>query len=108
MAVAEDFKLFVQDQLRDFGSITMKNMFGGYGIFKEGVMFGMLAGNKLRMRVDEGNKPTYEAAGMKPHESKAKKKGMPYWEVPEHVLDNTVILLEWAQKAYEAALRGKK
>ena len=108
MAVSEDYKNFITDQLEYFGDITAKGMFGGIGFFKEGIMFAMIGGGTFRMRVDEENQADYESKGMKPYQSNPKKKGMPYWEVPVDVLEDKEELNLWAQKSLEAAIRGKK
>lgn len=108
MAVSDEFKAYILDQLSDFGEIEAKKMFGGIGLFMEGKMFGMIAGATFRLKVDEENKPDFIALGMEPYHNPGKKKGMPYWEVPAEVTEDKSLLKEWAQKAYDAALRGIK
>lgn len=108
MAVNEQQVQFIQDQLTDFGEVDVKKMFGGAGFYKDGTMFGMLAGETFRMRVDEQNQNDYEKAGMSQYFNKGKKKGMPYWEVPADVLEDRSALKTWAQKAFDAAQRNSK
>lgn len=108
MAVNEDYQEYIKDQLADFGNFEMKKMFGGIGIFREGLMFGMIGGNTFRLKVDELNQPDFEAHGMKPYVNDKKKKGMPYWEVPAVVLEDRQVLKTWAEKAFNAAERTKK
>jgi DNA transformation protein len=108
MAVNQDYLTFVEDQLSEFGEFQIKRMFGGIGIFKEGLMMGMIGGEVLRLKVDEHNQAEYEAKGMKPYQPNKNKKGMPYWEVPVDVLEDKTELAKWATKSYEAALRAKK
>ncbi|MGI9550270.1 MAG: TfoX/Sxy family protein [Aurantibacter sp.] len=108
MAVNEDFLNYVTDQLSEFPEVEIKKMFGGIGLFRNGLMFGMIGSDIFRLKVDEHNQKDYEVRGMKPYFSGKKKKGMPYWEVPADVLENKALLSEWAAKSYEAALRNKK
>ena len=108
MAVSEDFKNYVIDQLSGIENVEVKKLFGGIGFFKEGLMFGMIGGDKFRLKVDEHNQADYEDKGMQPLFSKGKKKGMPYWEVPAEVLENQDLLMEWGMEAYAAAVRSKK
>ena len=108
MAVNQSYLDFVLDQLSEFGEITPKKMFGGVGLFHEGLMMGKIGGDTFRLKVDEHNQADYEAQGMKPFFSESKKKGMPYWEVPTSVLEDKSVLAEWAQKAYQAAQRAQK
>jgi len=107
MAVNEDFLVYVQDQLSSFGKVEVKRMFGGIGLFKDGVMFGKIGGDTFRLKVDESNKKDFEERGMKPFFSEKKKKGMPYWEVPPEILDNQTKLAEWAKKSHQIALSKK-
>ena len=108
LAVNKEYLNFVLDQLSGLGEIESKNMFGGVGFFRDGLMFGKIGGDTFRLKVDEHNQKDYEEKGMKPYFSEKKKKGMPYWEVPVDVLENSEVLAIWAQKAIDAAIRAKK
>jgi len=108
MAVSEEYLQLVLDQLSLFGEIETKRMFGGVGLFHQGLMFGKIGGDTFRLKVDEHNKKEYEERGMKPFFAKNKKKGMPYWEVPIEIFEDKEALKEWTTKSYEAALRSKK
>ena len=108
MAVNEEYAKFVEDQLSTLEGVEMKKMFGGIGIFKDGVMFGKIGGDTFRLKVDESNQKQFEDAGMKPYYNEKKKKGMPYWEVPQNVLEDRDLLKQWAKKSLEIALKGKK
>ncbi len=66
-------------------------MFGGYGIFHEGVMFALISNDTLYFKVNESNRDAYERAGSKPFPH-----GISYWEVPSEVLEDTTKLHEWA------------
>lgn len=99
---------YILEKLNAMDGIEAKKMFGGVGIFKDGTMFGMIAKNAFRLRVDETIMPDFEDKGMKPFHDEGKKKGMPYWEVPTEVLDDNDALLIWANKAYQVALSHKK
>ena len=108
MAIKDDYLNYVTDQLSEFGEFEIKRMFGGVGLFKEGLMFGMFGGDTFRLKVDSSNQADFEAKGMKPFYSEKKKKGMPYWEVPIDVLEDKSELADWAAKSYQAALNSKK
>lgn len=108
MAVNEDYLNYIIDQLSEFGTVDIKRMFGGIGLFHQGLMFGKIGGETFRLKVDQHNQKDYEDKGMKPYYSEKKKKGMPYWEVPVDILEDKDALASWATKSYEAALRSKK
>ncbi len=107
MAVSEDLLNSILEQMSKFGPFEVKKMFGGVGFFKDDLMFGMIGSDTFRLKVDDHNKAEYEARGMKPMLSKSKGKGMPYWEVPEDIIDDMDELGRWAQKSFDAALRAK-
>ncbi|EGW41393.1 TfoX/Sxy family protein [Desulfosporosinus sp. OT] len=50
MAVSESFKEYVVDQLVELGFVTVKKMFGGAGIYHDGLIFGLLADDVLILR----------------------------------------------------------
>lgn len=108
MAVSKNYLDYILEQLSGFGEVQIKNMFGGVGLFHDGLMFGKIGGDTFRLKVDEFNQADYEAKGMKPFYSEKKKKGMPYWEVPPEIVEDPVQLREWAAKSYQAAVRSRK
>ena len=79
-------------------------MFGGYGIFHEGLMFALISNDILHFKVDESNRDMYVKAGSNkfPH-------GISYWEVPEEVFEDAARLHEWANISINIArARNKK
>ncbi len=75
-------------------------MFGGAGIYYDGLIFGLLADDVLYFKVDDSNKSDYERAGMKPFQPfEDKPMVMSYYEVPVDILENREVLAEWATKS---------
>jgi len=103
MAVSENYLSFIKEQFSEFGEIEIKKMFGGYGFFKDRLMFGMIGNDSFRLKVDATNEKDYISKGMKPYNSEQKKKSMPYWEVPADVLENKSELSKWALKSVAIA-----
>lgn len=110
MDADRDFVDYLLELLMDFPNVTSKRMFGGYGIFRDGIMFGLVADSALYLKVDAQNKPDFEALGLRPftYEAKGKPIKMSYYEAPEEALDNSDGMITWAESAYAAALRSKK
>jgi len=104
------FKDYVIDQLRVFGGCGARAMFGGFGIYKGGLMFGLIAEDVLYLKVDDANRPDYEARKSKPfvYEGKGKPVSMSYWRIPDDVLEDPDELKTWAMKAYDVALKNRK
>jgi len=47
MASDQNFVDFVMEQIKNAGEITAKKMFGEYGIYADGKLFGLICDNKL-------------------------------------------------------------
>ncbi len=107
MAVNDDYLDYIKDQLTEFGEIDVKKMFGGAGLYKDGLIFGIIGGGVFRLKADDTNKKDFEDLGMEPLRSEKMKKAMPYWEVPVHVVENRTLLAEWANKSLIVAKSAK-
>ena len=106
LKVSAGFKSFVLDQLEELGDVTPRAMFGGVGLYHQGVFFGIVARDTLYLKVDEVNRADYERAGMKPFKPYPDRSGtMQYYAVPVGVLESTIELAAWARKAVAAADR---
>src|SRR5258705_11220084 len=66
IAVSDGFRSFVLDQLSELEDVTSRSMFGGVGLYSRGLFFGIVARDRLYLKVDDDNRPAYEEAGEKP------------------------------------------
>ncbi len=84
-------------------------MFGGWGIYKDAVMFALIAYDTLYLKVDDQNRPAFEAQGLQPftYAGKGRPIQMSYYEAPSEGFDDPEILCDWARAAFAAALRAK-
>src|SRR5438105_15233321 len=100
LKVSDTFKAFVLDQLEELGDVTPRSMFGGVGLYHDGMFFGILARDRLYLKVGPSNVADYKRAGMKPFKPYAHRSGtMQYYEVPLGVLESSMELAAWARKA---------
>jgi len=108
MAVNESLKALLQEQLAPLGNVTVRRMFGGAGVYCDGLMFGLIARDTLYFKADDGNRAAYEADGMEPftYEGRNKPIQMSYWRVPERLFDEPDEMVEWARAALAAARRS--
>jgi DNA transformation protein len=110
MARSNEFVEFVLEGLQPLGGVSARRMFGGWGIYKDGVMFALIADDQLYLKVDDGHRAAYDNAGL-PHftyTDKGKPIRRPYCEAPSEGFDDPEILCAWAREAFAAALRAKK
>lgn len=101
----------IRDLFDGLGPVTIRKMFGGKGIYFEGLIFALeLSTGNILLKADEVSIPEFEAAGCEQwtYTGKSKLVKMPYWSVPEEALDDQEIMTEWARRAYAAALRVAK
>ena len=106
MAVTEGFKDFVKDLLADFGPVTIRNMFGGAGIYADGVMFAILVDDTLYLKADEVSRRAFETEGMGPFTYEPAGKGPIAMAVGGQIplIANVVTLAETLGWAYERYL----
>jgi DNA transformation protein and related proteins len=106
MSVSEEYLDYVVDQLGCIGEVAAKRMFGGVGLYRDGFFFGLIAGDMLYFKVDDENRPDYEAAGAKSFQPYGEDSySMGYYEVPVDVLEDVDKLRLWANAAVAAAQR---
>jgi DNA transformation protein len=105
-----EFVSYVIESLRPLGAVSARRMFGGYGVFKDGLMFALVADDQLYLKVDDANRSAYEAAALAPfsYRSKGKAIQLSYHEAPSEGFDDPDVLCAWARDAYAAALRTKR
>ena len=100
---------FILELFSEFGSVTLRRMFSGYGVTADGVNFAMALRGGLIFRVDEQSVAKYEAEGSKPFQYDTKSKTVvvkSYWHVPERLYDDPEELAIWARQAVGAAQRA--
>jgi DNA transformation protein and related proteins len=105
---------FIVELFAPFRSVTVRRMFGGAGLFAEGLMFGLVFDGAIFLRVDEASIPDFEREGSAPFVyTRARSRGRvgrhshSYWRLPERLYDDPEALASWAQRAFAIAERRK-
>ena len=101
---------FLTDLFADFGPVTIRKMFSGYGISADGINFALALRAGLFFRADEVTIPDFEAEGSKPFQYSTRAKTVivnSYWELPARLFDDSEELVQWARAALAAAQRAK-
>ena len=106
MPFSEEYLDYVVDQLACIGEVTAKKMFGGVGLYHDGLFFGLIADDVLYFKVDDENRPEYKRAGAKPFQPYGEESdSMSYYAVPIDVLEDVDRLRTWTRGAVAAATR---
>ncbi len=105
-----DFSEFLREQFSALGAVHVRRMFGGAGLFCDGLMFGLVADEVLYLKVDEISRGEFEAQDLEPfvYERKGQAVSLSYLRAPEEILDDPDAALHWGQLAFAAAQRGRK
>ena len=101
MAKQSDYVIYLFELLTDFGDVEAKSMFGGFGLYLDGLMFAIVADDALYFKVDDVSKPVV-------FEKNGKKGAMSYHVPPASAIDDAEELCEWARKGHLAALRAAR
>src|SRR3954467_4267106 len=100
---------FLIDLFADFGPVTIRKMFSGFGISADGTNFALSLRAGLYLRADEQTIPQFEAEGSKPFSYQTRTKTVTvnsYWELPARLFDDSDELAAWARAALAAAQRA--
>jgi DNA transformation protein len=107
MAVSSEYIDYILDQLACVGEVSARRMFGGAGLYLNGLFFALIAHDTLYFKVDDSNRPDFETAGMGPFRPFGEKSyAMHYYEVPIEVVEDDDTLRVWAAKALDVAQRA--
>ena len=97
----------IRDLFASLGTVSIRRMFSGKGIYFQSVIIAIVYGDELRLKADAASAPAFEAAGStqwayKNHRGEVM---MPYWSIPHDAFDDPDTMGHWARLAFEAGLR---
>jgi DNA transformation protein and related proteins len=103
----KEFAAYVVDLLQGVGPVYSRRMFGGFGLFLQGLMFGLITDNTLYLKVDDEIRADFDELGLQAFSYlKQGKTKLSYFQAPEEAMDNPELMSEWGSKCYGAALRA--
>jgi DNA transformation protein len=102
----------IRDLFAGLGPVQIKRMFGGKGVYFDGVIIALEVDGEILLKADKMTAPDFESAGSRQwvyegHKSR-KPTAMPYWTIPESAVDDPDEMTVWARKALEAGRRTGK
>jgi DNA transformation protein and related proteins len=104
-----NFTDYLHDVFSRFAPIQIKRMFGGHGLFRDGLMFGLVADDTLYLKADGQSLEHFQALGLGPFEYQrlGTVARLAYYRAPEAVLEDRDEARLWGMRAFEAALRAQ-
>jgi DNA transformation protein and related proteins len=99
----------IVDLFAAFGPVVVRRMFGGGGIYADGLMFAIVAGGVIYLKADAQTIPAFEKEDLKPFAYAAKGRkpiSFSYWRMPDRLYDDADELARWARDAVMAARRA--
>ena len=108
-SVRNEFVDYVVELMADWARVSARRMFGGYGLYREGLMFALIVEDELFLKTDTGNVVQFEQAGSRPfvYQSRDRTVQLSYWSAPAASLDSPAEMGEWCRSAYGSALRAQ-
>lgn len=110
MAKRSEFVDYLLEGIAGAGNARARAMFGGFGIYLNDLMFGLVADDELYLKTDAAIDGYFDELNLShfQYEKNGKRYRMSYRRAPESVLDDPEELTEWALRSYQAAVRAKR
>jgi DNA transformation protein len=100
---------YLHELFAEFGSVQVRRMFGGSGVYTEGLMFALVSDGVIYLKADPDSVPEFERENCAPfqYDTKTGKRAiMSYWRMPDRLYDDAEELAVWARRALTAARRS--
>ncbi len=103
-----EFVDYLLDRFAPTAPCTARRMFGGWGIFREGLMVAIVADGELYLKADAHNRDTYESAGFQPFRylRSGKPAQLGFYCLTADVIESDEQLASWLDHAWAAAIRA--
>ena len=99
----------IRELFSAFGPVTVRRMFSGAGVFRDGLMFALVARGVVHLKADAETIPGFEREQCGPfaYATKRGERRLPsYWRMPDRLYDDIDELGIWARAAFAAAERA--
>jgi len=106
--VAFDDPEAIRELFSQFGAVNVRRMFGGHGVFADGMMFALEQDGELFLKADDLTIPKLAAENSEPflHRARGREIALSYWKLPERLYDEADEFAVFARDAYGAAMRA--
>jgi DNA transformation protein and related proteins len=99
---------FIQELFAAFGLVSVRRLFGGAGIYADGVLIGAVFRDEIYLKADAETAPRFDAEGCGTFEyatGTGTRAIASFRKLPERLYDDADELADWAREALGAARR---
>ena len=104
-----DFIAWVIELAQPTSRVDARAMFGGHGLYADGIIFAIVIDDTLYLKVDDGNRAEFAALGQEPFVYTTKtgaRTAMSYYRAPDEALENSGAMAHWLRSAMGASRRA--
>jgi DNA transformation protein and related proteins len=107
--VRDEFALYCSELLSVAGPVRVRRMFGGHGLYVDGLFVAIIADERLYLKVDATSHARFEAAGCQPfvYMARGQPHSLNYFSAPDEAMESPALMAPWVRLAIEAALRAR-
>lgn len=104
----DEFSQSLPDVFRLFGPVHLRRMFGGCGLFHDGLMFGLVLDGTLYLKADAQSAGLFTQRGLPcfAYARQGRSVSLSYYRAPESLFDDPEEAARWARQSFGAALRS--
>ena len=105
-----EFTDYLQEVFENFGSVSARRMFGGYGIYHRDIMFALVQNDTLYLKADDVIAEHFIARdlGQFAYKRNGKWIKLSFYQAPEELFEDRELACEWAKRSYQVALQTRK
>jgi DNA transformation protein len=109
MAVQPQYLAYVLEQLAGLPALRSNRMFGGVGLYSDGLFFALIDDDTLYFKTGDSNIEAYAARRMPrfmpfPDRPEAV---VGYHQVPADIIEDAELLVDWARRSVALALKAR-
>jgi DNA transformation protein len=105
----DDLARHAAELLEPLGRVTLRRMFGGHGLYVDGLFVAIVAFERLYLKADAATRARFEAAGCAPfvYEARGRRVSLGYFEAPAEAMESPALMQPWGRLAMQAALSAR-
>lgn len=106
---AADFAAHCAELLAAAGPVVRRRMFGGHGLYVDGLFVAIVAFERLYLKTDDESAADFAAAGGErfTYAGAGRSVQLNYWTPPAEAMESAELMRPWVRRAMQSALRAR-